>query len=113
MEDFDNSERGFYWTNKSWYALSSDNPCIYFGMYPIDIDKEAEISGEIKVEWENFGEVISPCLTIQDDSFRLLTLFSDVFTILQEYDNLNMTEEDFIFVLKKQGFTDRTKYSKS
>jgi hypothetical protein len=102
--------RGFYWSNKAWYAGISGikHDEITFGIYCTD----GGCTGEMTMKWVKlFGEDV-PQLRAYEDSWEELASFKDVIDALGLMDGKKMKEEEFVKILLDCGFTDLTSYEK-
>jgi hypothetical protein len=108
MKDHEGDIRGFYWMNKSYYAstLPKESPKINFGMYC----EGAGTSGEMSMVWVNIGDIVTPQLQCYSDSWSTLSLSHDLIKELAKHDSEDITEEQFVEILKKCGFKDLTNY---
>jgi len=108
MKDHEGCVRGFYWSNKAYYAksLPKELPEINFGMYA----EEGGTSGEMSMVWRNIGNKDTPQLRCFCDAWSALSLFPDLIKKLGEHDSEDITDEQFVEILKKCGFKDLTPY---
>ena len=109
MKDHTGCEPGYYWTAKAWYAKA--NNCydeITFGMYDLI---GGGTSGEMIMQWKELGGETVPQLKVFTDAWSALALFGDVIAELAKHDNENITQEQFIDILKDCGFKDLTPYT--
>ena len=106
MKSHTNCIRGFHWSNKAWYADVVDETTISFGMY----QPGNGTSGEMVMEWHNIAGKSVPRLECYDDGWNALSLFTDLIKKLGEYDNKNISQEQFVGILLECGFTDMTAY---
>jgi hypothetical protein len=60
--------------------------------------------GEIIMHWVHLGDRMVPQLQAFDDSWRILSCFSDLMAILAKHDSDNITPDDFIKILKENNF---------
>lgn len=108
IKSFNKADRGFFWCSKSRYALPDDAPQIMFGIYPDGGDEGTE--GEMGMQWHSVNGDKFPGLQCFDDAFAVLLSFGDVIYELAQLDSTNFTEEQFVQILLKCGFIDRTNY---
>ncbi len=103
--------RGFYISNKAWYARPDHEVEVMFGMYmPGD-----GTTGEMAMRWTDLhrrGQMDTPQLHVYSDAFHALSLFGDLLTALAYFDNPkhDLTQDKFVAVLLSCGFTDMTAY---
>lgn len=112
MKIIDNKNRGFYWSNKAYYAAAFQKakPSISFGLY--SNDGENDIQGEMNIEWEDLGTTgIGARLRSFDDSWHILASFSDLINSMGKLNIKNVTQEDFVALLFLHGFKDLTQYT--
>lgn len=106
-----NNIRGFYWSNKAYYAksigLTGDQ--IMFGMYGEDGDSGT--IGEMSMEWIVLDRRYVPQLHVFDDAWKVLASFSDLIYKLGEVDDQNISPEQFVNILKTCNFKDFTQYT--
>lgn len=100
--------RGYYRFSKDWYATDRDwaKPTIMVGLYHPD----GGTAGEISIEWENIKGQQVPKLSAYDDGWKALSSFDNLLREMAGWDNKNITEEQFVQLLDKTGFTDLTPY---
>jgi hypothetical protein len=112
MRDHEGFKRGFIWSNKAWYSRSVEDQEIMFGMYydAAENDGFGGTSGEMGMRWYEIGGKNVPRLEAYDDGWSALSLFSDLIQELGNHDDENMTQEQFIEILKSCGFEDLTPY---
>lgn len=102
------NRRGFIWTSKAWYASALPNKeSISFGMY----DGDGGTSGEMMMSWYVVMGTPAARLECFDDGFYNLFSFVDVLEKLQEYNDKEMSQENFVDILKQCGFQDLTEYT--
>jgi len=105
--------RGFYWVNREWHAKHMQGlpPCIEFGMY--NENGQGGGIGEMNVIWKEFevGKSV-PQLCVFDDGWAVLESFADVIKEMAKHDNKNLTDQQFVELLKSCGFRDLTPYMK-
>jgi len=103
--------RGFFWTSKAWYAesaLRDTNTSITFGLYD---PKDGGTSGEMSMVWVDLSDYgITPRLEAFSDSWKVLKSFGDVLFHLAKIDGKDITEDEFVEILKSCGFRDLTPY---
>ncbi len=110
-EKHNGAKRGFYWTNKAWYCIENKPNEIIFGLYHYDkFGGDDGTTGEMQMLWEDLSGKDVPQLRVYDDAWSVLSMFHDVVDRLAEYDNENITPEQFIEVLRSCGFNDCTAY---
>lgn len=100
--------RGYYRFSKAWYATDRDveRSTVMLGMYYPDNGT----IGEISLEWETIGDQKVPVLTAYDDSWKVLPKLGDLMKEMARWNDKNITEEQFVQLLNKTGFTDLTLY---
>lgn len=99
--------RKFYWTRKAWYADSADANEITFGNY------DAEPFGEMVMKWHNLGGGPLPArLEVFEDAWAALAEFKDLLDELAKVNRKNISQEQFVEILKKCGFSDATPYER-
>jgi len=98
--------RGFYWTQEAWYAKTTDDQDITFGMYETDNGTD----GEMSMVWEELGDNQVPRLKIYNDAWKVLGSFQDLLQKLAEVDDENITQGQFVGILRECGFEDLTPY---
>jgi len=103
--------RAYYRFSKAWYATDRDlaKPTIMIGLYHPD-DGTA---GEISIEWEDIKGQKVPKLSAYDDGWKALSSFNNLLREMAGWDNKNITEEQFVQLLDKTGFTDLTPYTQN
>lgn len=113
MADHTGCSRQFVCTSKSWYAdswrksIAGDcTDSILFGLYAPD----GSTSGEMSMMWKNLAQYNVPQLRVFDDGWSALATFTDLLQILANYDNQNISPDQFIDILKLCGFEDVTAY---
>jgi len=108
MKDHEGCIRGFYWSNKAYYtkSLPKESPEINFGMY----SKEGGTSGEMSMVWKNISNEATPQLKCFCDEWSALSLFPDLIKKLGEHDSEDITDTQFVDILKECGFEDLTPY---
>lgn len=109
MKDHEGDVRGFYWTRKAWYSKSMTEDKkreIMFGFYA----PGGGTSGEMCMRWHDLGGHWVPRIEVFRDAWDALYQFGDILRELAERDNQNITEEDFVEILKGCGFEDQTPY---
>ena len=100
--------RGYYRFSKAWFATDKDlaNPTVQIGLYhPVK-----GTAGEISITWETIRGEQVPVLHAYDDGWRALSTFSDLIKEMAAWNNKNITEQQFVQLLDKTGFTDLTPY---
>lgn len=102
--------RGYYRTSKAWYATEKDKhePRIEFGFYHKDGHRGT--IGEMSMCWKYLNDKMVPYLYAFDDSWEVLSTFTDLLKEMFQWDNKNITEEQFVQLLNQTGFTDLTPY---
>ncbi|MCO5237921.1 MAG: hypothetical protein M9904_14500 [Chitinophagaceae bacterium] len=100
--------RGYYRLSKAYFATETDveRSTLMVGVYYDD----GSTAGEVSVEWETTRGQKVPVLTAYDDSWKTLSRFGDLIKEMAEWNNKNITEEQFTQLLNKKGFTDLTPY---
>lgn len=101
--------RGFHISNRAWYAPyqhDSDRIQIMFGLYSLD----GGTSGEMAMQWCKVGGEIVPQLQIYDDAFHAFSTFADLIEKLGDFDNENISQDQFADILISCGFKDMTAY---
>jgi len=101
--------RGFCWCKKAYYAkaLLKELPKVCFGMFCKD---GGGTSGEMSMVWENICNKATPQLKCFCDGWSALSLFADLIKKLGEHDSEDITEEQFVEILRQCGFKDLTPY---
>ena len=113
--DYKNEEwiRGYHRTSRAWYATEKDKhePRIEFGFY----HKEGfpGTTGEMSMRWKYLDGKLVPYLHAFDDSWKVLSTFTDLLEKMAQWDNKNITEDQFVQLLDKTGFIDLTKYQQN
>ncbi|MBX3253307.1 MAG: hypothetical protein KF862_04115 [Chitinophagaceae bacterium] len=102
--------RGYHRTSKAWYATEKDKyePRIEFGFYHRDGDPGT--IGEMSIRWKYLDDKLVPYLHAFDDSWKALSTFTDLLKEMVQWNNKNITEDQFAQLLNKTGFTDLTRY---
>lgn len=109
MTDHEDCSRGFYRSSKAWYAeVCKDRLNVNFGMY----HKYGGTSGEMSIEWIDLNNRLVPRLQAFSDSWSALSLFPDLIQELAKVDSKDITEDQFVVILKKCGFQDLTPYER-
>jgi hypothetical protein len=100
--------RGFYWSSKAWYAEGAGItwPEVNFGLYY----RHDGTTGEMSMKWEKLGGELVPRLCIFSDAWKTLASFKDLLDELSNVDNKNISDAEFVEIIKKCGFEDLTKY---
>ncbi len=100
--------RGYYRAHKAWYADANDIklPEIVFGMYHPD----GSTTGEMQMKWVMLQNSLCAKLISFEDSWSLLSLFSDLIKKMGKVDSQNIQEEEFVKILDECGFKDLTAY---
>ncbi|GHU59216.1 hypothetical protein FACS189444_4150 [Spirochaetia bacterium] len=100
--------RGFYLNNKAWYAESNriKLPEIMFGIYW----KNDGTEGEMAMKWIDLGRKTVPRLEVYCDAWKVLNTFKDVLDDLAAVNGKDITDDQFVEILKKRGFRDLTNY---
>lgn len=108
MKNDDVFIRGYYRASKSFYAktLNSENIEVMFGMYSMDGGTE----GEMSMEWEDLQGKKTALLRCFDDSWKVLSLFTDLIQRMGQVSDHDVQEEDFCKILTECGFKDMTQY---
>ncbi len=106
MKDHTDCRRGFHWSSRAWYADAVKESKVIFGMF----HKDGGTRNEMNMIWEELGGRIVPKLGVYDDAWSALSLFTDLIDCLAEVDSQNITEEQFVTILKNCGFEDLTEY---
>lgn len=108
MKNHEGCKRAFYWSSRAWHANANrnKNPTIMFGMY----HKDGGTSGEMAMEWINLGNKITPQLKCFDDAWSALGLFTDIIKEMANVDSGDITQEQFVEILKECSFEDLTEY---
>jgi len=89
--------------------MDATQPEITFGLYPDDGSHGT--FGEMKVKWIDLGSHGKAAqLMVFEDSWDVLASFADLIHGLNELNDTNPTEEDFVNLLIRHGFRDLTKY---
>ena len=104
-------KRGYVRTGEAWYKDSiteQEKNCISFGMY----DGDGCTTGEMDIQWHTIGNSLVPRLECYDDAWKVLHSFSDVIEKFAEYDNINISMDEFCKLLDECNFTDMTSYTK-
>lgn len=101
--------RGFYWTRKARDANTVKKLDILFGMY----HPEGGTYGEMSMVWYPLDHRLVPKLEVFDDAWKALNSFPDVLDELARVDSNNMTEDEFVTILKRCDFKDLTLYERS
>ena len=109
MKDHTEYTRGFYWTKKAWYAEIAGNRDIVFGLY---CNPHGGTTGEMKMYWIDLKGKETPRLECFNDAWSALSLFDDLILKLAEYDNQDITQEQFVDILLSCGFEDLTPYER-
>ena len=106
MKDHEGCVRGFIWSSKAWYSPGVvDGPEVTFGMY----EPGQGTSGEMVMRWHNLGSMV-PRLEVFCDAWDALQQFQDVLVELAKHDAENITDEEFVTILKTCGVQDLTEY---
>lgn len=104
--------RGYHRHSKAWYSQATAyrdfNVDITFGMYR---ENEGTFA-EVRAEWVPLRNGVSPQIKAFEDGWVLFGLFGDFFEKLGEYQNKNVSEEEFATLLDWYGFKDLTQYEK-
>ena len=106
MKNKEEDIRGFILSNKAYYKSVIDKKEIMFGLY----DNNGGTMGEMAMVWYSLGNKIVPRLECFDDGWAVLSTFKDVISILGQYDNKNITQEEFANILLSCNFKDLTLY---
>lgn len=106
MKNHDGMIRGFHWSNKAWYSDVIKQPEIIFGMYSPD----GGTSGEMSIRWIELSRKLTPKLECFDDAWNALSMFTDLIEEMGKVDSEDITDQDFVDMLKNLGFKDLTKY---
>jgi len=101
------NKRGFFWTEKAWYAKSINDQDVMFGMYG---DGDG-LYGEMAMEWEELGGKEVPKLQVYNDGWEVLASFQDLLQRLAGVNGENITQGQFVEILKGCGFEDLTPYN--
>ena len=101
------NKRGFFWTEKAWYAKSINDQDVMFGMYG---DGDG-LYGEMAMEWEELGGKEVPKLQVYNDGWEVLVSFQDLLQRLAGVNGENITQGQFVEILKGCGFEDLTPYN--
>ena len=105
-EEIKEYERGFYWSSKAWYSETRNYHHVMFGLYHL----EGGTIGEMKMEWIKLGHKWTPRLQVFCDGWFALSTFNDLIQRLEEVDDQDITEKQFVDILLDCGFEDLTKY---
>lgn len=106
MEKHKGCIRGYYRNSKSYYSSPSDPIDVDFGMF----HPEGGTSGVMTIEWVKLGGELCAKLKVFEDSWGVLTLFTDVIHRMGQVDDQLIQEADFCKILDDCGFKDLTKY---
>lgn len=107
MNSHDEYVRGFHWMNRAYYAEAAKcKKEIMFGVY----HRRGGAPGEMAMRWHNLFSEIVPRLEVFCSGWETLFQFQDVLKALAERNNLNLSQEEFVEILKSCGFEDLTKY---
>jgi hypothetical protein len=107
MKELDSKDRGFYWTSQAYYARDHA-PQAMFGFY----DDDGCTTGEMAMRWHKLGDRLVPRLEVYGDAWAALATFGDVLAELALVDGEDITEGEFVALLKRCGFKDRTEYER-
>jgi hypothetical protein len=81
---------------------------VCFGLY----DGYGSTAGECSMRWHELQiGCWSARIEMFEDAFHLLSEFADIFTVLAELAERNITEDTFVWLLKYHGFEDLTPYT--
>lgn len=106
MKDHTGCKRGFHVSNRVWYKNYATPKSISFGMY----FPGGGSSGEMRMVWEELAGKETPRLKAYDDSWSALALFTDLIQKMGQADNQDITQDQFIRMIKECGFEDLTQY---
>jgi hypothetical protein len=100
--------RGFCWSSRAWYAerVGIKLPEVNFGLYY----RHDGTTGEMSIKWEELDGELVPCLCVFSDAWKALADFKDLLDELANVDNKNISDAEFVEILKKCGFEDLTSY---
>jgi hypothetical protein len=100
--------RGFYWSSRAWYAEGAGIklPEVNFGLYY----RNDGTIGEMSMRWKELGGKLVPRLCVFSDAWKTLASFKDLLDELSNVDNKNISDAEFVEIIKKCGFEDLTKY---
>ena len=104
------TKRGFYITNESWYFSPSllnpdENFEILIGMF----DEDGSATGEFKVVWVDISGKSTPKLEAFNDSWSALLEFPDVLQFMKDVDSERVSPREFALKLVSFGVSDLTK----
>lgn len=99
--------RGYTISNRAWYKHVVIEDEIMFGIYHDD----GGSSGEMSITWIDLMGKKTPKLEAFNDSWKILSDFSDVISELSELSG-DVTQDDVVRVLKNCGFKDITAYQR-
>ena len=107
-----NCVRGFIWSNRARYKDVVERPSVSVGMYDVD---GGGTTGEFSVQWIEIGthgsqRCVTPRLMVFDDAWDALLEFSDLLAKMKEVDGQDITDEQFVEILKGLGISDLTEY---
>lgn len=104
--------RGFSCLSKAWYGNDFSylpyEDCVTFGYYY----KDGSTSGEMSFIWDKIDDKLVPHLEIYSDAWSMLSKCHDLIDLLGNYNNNDLTVEEFIQILSKCGFKDLTRKNK-
>lgn len=109
MRDHTDCFRAYSRPTKAWYAhsLRNEDICVHFGMY----HPHGGTSGEMTMQWLMLAGELVPELCCFSDGWSALSLFTDLISELANFDDVNITEAEFVEILDKCGFKDLTPYT--
>lgn len=108
MKDHSGCKRAFIRPNRAWYSTTEKENEVNFGMY----DDEGGTSGEMTMAWVQLGlgGRSVPQLQVFDDAWSALASFGDLVQELGRADGENISPSEFVDILIKCKFRDKTEY---
>lgn len=109
MNKHEGCVRGFTQLSRAWYGNIQHHTIgvsdqIMVGFY----HPNGGTSGEFSITWESLMGDYVPKLCAYDDSWNVLSLFSDLIERMSEVDNQNISPDEFVKILISLGIEDRT-----
>lgn len=108
---YEGCKRGFTQLSKAWYAdanlkNSKYSDQIMVGYYA----DEGGTPGEFSIKWKSLSNNSVPRLMVYDDSWAVLTEFSDLLDKMAEVDDKNITPDEFARMLESLGIENMTQF---
>ncbi len=111
MKNYEGYIKGFYHLARSWYAetnlknrFDGLKDEVMFGFY----HPNGGTMGEMAMRWIELNSRNVPRFEIYSDAWYVLSQFQDLINVLAEYNDKDITPEEFCDILLGLGFEDLT-----